>query len=81
MDSSTLIQELQPIFADVLDRPDLVVTNESSPLNVDGWDSLAHINLLVAIEKRYKIRFSLDELEDLKNVGDIANLIGLKVHL
>jgi acyl carrier protein len=80
MDSATLIQDLQPIFADVLDQPDLMVTNESSPSNVEGWDSLAQINLLVAIEKRYMIRFSLDELQNLKNVGDMANLIRLKVH-
>jgi acyl carrier protein len=80
MNSTTLIQDLQPIFADVLDQPDLVLTSESSASNVEGWDSLAQINLLVAIEKRYKIRFSLGELQDLKNVGDMAELIRLKAY-
>jgi acyl carrier protein len=78
MDNTTLIQDLQPIFADVLDQPDLLVTSESSPSNVEGWDSLAQINLLAAIEKRYRIRFSLGELQDLNSVGDITELIRRK---
>jgi acyl carrier protein len=79
MDTSVIIQEIQPIFADVLDSPDLQLTRESNGHNVDGWDSLAHINLVLAIEKHYKIKFALGELQDLKNVGEMAALIQRKL--
>jgi len=75
MDKATLIEALQPIFSDILDVPDLVLTPEANASNVEGWDSLAHVNLVVAIEKTYKIKFALGELQDLKNVGEMADLI------
>ncbi|MGD0136566.1 MAG: acyl carrier protein [Bryobacteraceae bacterium] len=73
--SSDIIQDLQPIFSDVLDLPDLRLTAESNASDVEGWDSLAHISLVVAIEKRYNIKFALAELRNLKNVGEMADLI------
>jgi acyl carrier protein len=75
MPSSDIIQELQIIFSDVLDLPDLCLTAESNASTVEGWDSLAHINLVVAIEKRYNIKFALAELRSLNNVGEMADLI------
>jgi acyl carrier protein len=77
MDS--ILEELQGIFRDILDQPDLVLTRESNANNVEDWDSLAHINLVSAIEKRYKIKFALGELQDLKDVGDMVDLINVKL--
>ena len=74
-----ILEELQDIFRDVLDQPDLVLTRSSNASNVDDWDSLAHINLVTSIEKRYKIRFALGELQDLKDVGDMIDLIKAKL--
>ena len=79
MDSATVIKEIQPIFRDVLDLPDLQLTRQSNASNVEGWDSLAHVNLVMAIEKRYKIKIALGELQDLKNVGEMADLIQKKL--
>ena len=79
MDSATIIREIQPIFRDVLDLPDLQLTRQSNASNVEGWDSLAHVNLVMAIEKRYKIKIALGELQDLKNVGEMADLIVKKL--
>ncbi len=79
MHSSDVIKDLQPIFSDILDLPDLCLTAESNAGNVDGWDSLAHINLIVAIEKRYKIKFALAELRNLNNLGEMADLIVKKI--
>jgi acyl carrier protein len=79
MNRDVIIQELTPIFQDVLDQPDLELASESNASNVDGWDSLAHVNLVVAIEKRYRIKFALGELQALKNVGEMADLIEKKV--
>jgi acyl carrier protein len=79
MDSNILLEELQSIFRDILDQPDLVLTRGSNANNVEDWDSLAHINLVTAIEKRYKIKFALGELQELKDVGDMIDLIQVKL--
>jgi acyl carrier protein len=74
-----VLAELQPIFCDVFDRRDLIVTRESNAQSVDGWDSLVHINLVSAVEQEFKVRFALGELQDLKNVGDMVDLIHRKL--
>ena len=74
-----MLEDLQPVFRDILDQPDLVLTRESNANNVEDWDSLAHINLVTSIEKRYKIKFGLGELQELKNVGDMIDLIKVKL--
>jgi acyl carrier protein len=81
MHNSDIIRDLQIIFSDVLDLSDLRLTAESNASNVEGWDSLAHINLVVAIEKRYNIKFALAELRSLNNVGEMADLIVKKTSL
>ena len=75
MNSTEIIADLQPIFSDILDAPDLRLSADTKAADVEGWDSLAQINLVVAIEKRYKVKFALDDLQELNNVGDMANLI------
>ncbi len=77
MDS--ILEELQSIFRDVLDQPDLILTRESNASNVDDWDSLAHINLVTSIERHYKIRFALGELQELRDIGDMIDLIKVKL--
>lgn len=74
-----ILEQLQPIFRDVLDNPNVLVTRESSAATVAGWDSLAHINLVSAIEHEFGIRFALGELEDLKNVGEMIDLMERKL--
>jgi len=74
-----ILAALQPIFRDILDQPDLVVNAESNAATVDGWVSLAHVNLVSAIEKLYRIRFALGELQELNNVGEMVTLIEAKV--
>ena len=75
MDRQSVIQELDPIFQDILDQPELRLSPESNASTVDGWDSLAHVNLVMAIEQQMRIRFALGELQALKNVGEMADLI------
>ena len=78
MHSETYLAELQPIFQDILDQPDLVITRASNAQTVEDWDSLAHVNLVTAIERHFKIRFALAELQGLKNVGEMIDLIEQK---
>jgi acyl carrier protein len=70
---------LQSVFRDVFDNPQLVITPESNARNVEGWDSLAHINLVSAIEQEFDIQFTLGELESLKNVGEMLGLMRKKM--
>lgn len=79
MDKLQALATIQEIFRDVLDSPTLTLSSATSASDVEGWDSLAHINLVVAIEKRYKIKFALAELQALKNIGDIVDLIERKL--
>ena len=74
-----LLEELQTIFRYILDQPGLVLTRASNANNVEDWDSLSHINLVTSIEKRYKIKFTLGELQEMKDVGDMIDLIKVKL--
>jgi acyl carrier protein len=76
---SDILAQLRPIFQDVLDNPKLVITGESNAQNVEGWDSLAHINLITAVEGEFKVRFALGELAALQNVGEMVTLIERKL--
>lgn len=74
-----ILAQLQPIFRDVLDNPQLQISRSSSASNVQGWDSLAHINLVSAIEQEFGISFTLSELQELKNVGEMIDLMEQKL--
>lgn len=76
---SDILSELEPIFRDVLDNPRLHLVRESNASNTPGWDSLAHINLISAIEQQFGITFALGELEELKNVGEMIDLMAQKL--
>jgi acyl carrier protein len=76
---SDILADCNAIFRDILDQPDLQITRQSSAKTVEGWDSLAHMNLVTAIQQHFKIRFALGELEELKDVGDMVDLIKTKL--
>jgi len=79
MNGDQLLPEVQEIFRDVLDEPDLVLSRQSNAENVPEWDSLAHVNLITAIEKKYKVKFALGELQNLKHMGDLLDLLAAKL--
>jgi acyl carrier protein len=74
-----ILEALQPLFRDILDQPNLKITRATNSSNVEGWDSLAHINLVTAIEQEYGIKFTIDELLELKNVGEMVDLMERKL--
>ena len=74
-----MLSQLEPIFRDILDNSRLNLTRESNTSNVAGWDSLAHINLISAIEQQFGISFTLGELQELKNVGEMIDLMERKL--
>ena len=74
-----ILAEIQPIFRDVFDDESITVTNESSAENMEDWDSLVQVRLVMAISRHFGIRFELDELSHLKNVGEMCALITKKL--
>jgi acyl carrier protein len=73
------MEKLTGIFRNVFDDEDIVIGPETTANDIDGWDSLSHINLIVAVETMFSIRFSQKELLTFKNVGDLHNSIERKV--
>jgi acyl carrier protein len=77
-DRPSIFEQLTEVFRDVFDDDELVIDATTTAQDVDGWNSLAHIRLVVSIEKAFKLRFSAAEIGNLKNVGDVVELILLK---
>jgi acyl carrier protein len=78
MDIDAIYAKLTAIFHDVFDDESIVVTPELTADDVDEWDSLAHIRLVLAIEKKFNLKFSAAEVGRLKNVGEFVALIQSK---
>ena len=76
---SDILKKLQPIFQDIFEDDELLITAESNAATVEDWDSLAHIVLIFAIEQEFEIKFALGELEAMKNVGDMVELMQTKL--
>jgi len=76
---SDILEKLQPIFQDIFEDDELLITAESNAATVEDWDSLAHITLIFAIEQEFEIKFALGELEAMKNVGDMVELMQIKL--
>jgi acyl carrier protein len=69
---------LAEIFQDVFDEDSIEVTPGLSAKDVDGWDSLTHIRLILTIEKAFKIKFSTSEIGKMETVGDLVTLIKVR---
>ena len=71
MTKEKIIKEVNNIFIDVLDDKDIVITETTTSDDVDDWDSLNHIHLVVAIEKHFKLRFTSQEIQSWNDVGEM----------
>ena len=78
MSSTETLEQVRLAMEDVFDLDDLTISPETTADDIEEWDSLSHIRLIVAIERRMKIKFSNAEVERLKNVGELVELIDLK---
>ena len=75
MDEAQIYARLTQIFEDVFDEDSIQLKPETTAKDVDGWDSLTHIRLILTIEKAFKVKFSTSEIGKLENVGDLVKLI------
>jgi len=75
MNEAQIYVKLTKIFEDVFDEDSIQLTPQLSAKDVDGWDSLTHIRLILTVEKAFKIKFSTSEIGKLENVGGLVALI------
>lgn len=79
MQQQDIYAQLTPLFHDVFDDETLVLTPELTASSVPEWDSFNHINLIVAVESTFKIKFQTAELESMNTVGHLVDLIQKKL--
>ena len=75
MDDAQIYSRLAGVFNEVFDDETIEVTPQLTAKDVDGWDSLTHIRLILSVEKEFKIRFTTSEIGNLENVGELVALI------
>ena len=79
MDRSEILQQVNGIFTDIIDEEKIKLSSETIANDIEGWDSLTHIQLVVAIEKHFKIRFNSKEIQGWKNIGELMDSISSKI--
>jgi acyl carrier protein len=79
MNEPEIYATLQKVFEDVFDDDSIRVNPELSANDVEGWDSITHIRLMLTVEKTFQIKLSASEIGKLKNVGDLMTLIKARI--
>jgi acyl carrier protein len=80
MDKGEILKTVNDIFIDILDDENIRLTDATTANDVEEWDSLNHIQLVVAIEKQFGIRFTSWEIQSWNNVGELINTISNKIN-
>ena len=75
MTKEQAMERLTEIFRDVFDDDSIVLTPETTAADIEDWDSLEHINLIAAVEKAFKMRFTVKEVAGMKCVGEMAEIV------
>jgi acyl carrier protein len=76
MNSENILNDVNRIFIDVLDNDQIKLTRLTTAKDVEDWDSLNHIQLIVAIEKHFKVRFTTAQIRSWANVGEMCDALG-----
>ncbi len=74
-----ILNKMTVIFHDVFDNDDIAITPGLTAEDVPEWDSLTHVRLILAVQKAFNVKFSAAQISNLKNVGDLMDLIRAKV--
>ena len=75
MEREEMLKKITTVFIDVLDDEEIVLTESTSADDVEDWDSLTHIQLVVGVEKAFNVRFTSSEIQDWENVGEMMDCI------
>ena len=79
MDRGEIHKQLTDVFRVVFDDPGIALRNETTAADIPDWDSLTHINLIVAAEKKFAVRFTTKDIQGLANVGEFIDLVARKL--
>ena len=75
MEQAQILQQINNVFIDILENDDIKLNRATTAKDIDEWDSLNHIQLVVAIEKKFKVKFTTGEIYKWNNVGDMVDSI------
>ena len=75
MSREKIFEKLNEIFRDVFDDEEITVNDTTTADDIEDWDSLEHINLIVAVENAFRMKFNMGEVNTMKNVGEMADII------
>lgn len=79
MSREEVYEALNEVFQDVFDDEDIRVNDATTAEDIEDWDSLEHINLIVAVEKKFNIKFNMGEVNTFKNVGEMVDIIMTRI--
>jgi acyl carrier protein len=80
MSREQIVSQAQVIFREVLDSPDLILTNELTAAKVESWDSLNHVTLVMTLEEHFKVKFATREVMGWRNVGQMLDSLSGKLN-
>ena len=75
MSREEVFERLSEVFRDVFDDESIEVNENTTSADIEDWDSLEHISLMSAVEQEFGIRFSMGQIQSMKNVGEMVNII------
>lgn len=75
MSRAEIYERLNEVFQDVFDDEDITVNDATTADDIEDWDSLEHINLIVAVENAFGMKFNMGEVNTMKNVGEMVDII------
>ena len=79
MSREEIREKLNQVFIDLFDDESIVLSDETTANDIEDWDSLEHINLIVAIEQEFNIKFNMNEVTTMKNVGEMIDIIASRL--
>ena len=79
MDKEEIYLKLNEVFREIFNDDTISVTETTTANDIEAWDSYEHINLLVAVENKFGIKFSMGEVSNMKNVGEMVDIITTKI--
>lgn len=79
MERNEILMQIQEIFREILDDDDIILTEEIASNDIEDWDSLTHIMIILDIEKKFRLKFSSSEILNWKNIGAMIDSIALKL--
>jgi acyl carrier protein len=80
METNEIYERLNKIFRDVFDDETITVTEKTTANDIEDWDSLEHIRLVGAVEREFKMRFTMGEVSGMKNVGEMVYILNIRGH-